>query len=103
MDYLDITFLLKLKPCIFRYDTDQLPGFDDKLHFGFIAQDLVKLFPIDKYGVVIVNPTNSKLMVNYNEFIPLLTKYQQILFNRLEDQEKEISYLKKEIEALKKG
>ena len=103
MDHLDISLLPKLKPCIFRYDKNQLPDFDDKLHFGFIAQDLVKLFPIDKYGVVIVNKLNSKLMDNYNEFIPMLTKWQQIMYDKLNSQQEEIAYLKEEIEGLKKG
>ena len=44
-----------------------------------------------------------KLMVNYNEFIPMLTKWQQIMYDKLNSQQEEIAYLKEEIEGLKKG
>jgi hypothetical protein len=98
MKQLDLSLLEKLKPCMFRYDPDKLKGSDNKLHFGFIAQDLVELFPVDEYGIVVINPHNNNLMVNYNEFIGMLTKWQQQLYSIIKVQQNQINALQEKIE-----
>ena len=101
MEQFGLSLLEKLKPCIFRYDDEQLPELGDKKHFGFIAQDLVQLFPLDEYGVVVLNPRNEKLMVNYSEFIALLTKWQQQILTKIRVQEERLQKLEQELSKLK--
>lgn len=57
--------LTRLLPCSWRYNKIK-PELGDKIHFGFIAQDLLRAFG-DKYGFV--DTTNDYLKVNYTEFI----------------------------------
>ena len=102
MDQFDISLLNKLNPCIFRYDVDLLPDTDDKLHFGFIAQDLARIFPIDKYNVVIKDPISGKLKVNYWELIGLLTKWQKQSYESQINQQRTIECLDKKINQLEK-
>lgn len=65
-------------------------NFDSNLHFGMIAQDIQKLYPnlvtVDEQGY---------LSLNYTEFIPLLIE-------AIQEQNKKILQLEKEILELKK-
>ena len=71
-----------LKPVKYKYN-EILKIDDDKVHMGFLAQDLQKLFGKD-HAVVIQNKDNGFLMVNYHELIAPLTKAIQDLSNKVE-------------------
>lgn len=64
-----LAVIKKLKPCSFKYN-DKMP---DKINFGFIAQDLAELFPMEKYSLV-QQDESGNLMVEYYQIIALLTK-----------------------------
>ena len=92
----DLELLKKIKPCTFRYDEEKLPSHGDgKLHIGFIAQDIEKIFPIEEFGIVLKDQLGLK--VNYIEFVPLLVKWTQLLLEKIELQDKEIDELKEKI------
>lgn len=76
--------LLALKPSTFTYKTDR----KNKKHYGFIAQDVEKLFP------ELVENNNSGLTLNYQEFIPLILA-------KMKSMDEEINSLKEEIKGLK--
>lgn len=80
----------KLKPVRWRYNDKKDLG--DKIHFGFIAQDLLELG--DEYGFV--DKSGEYLKVNYFEFIGILTSVVQA-------QQEEINILKDEVKKLKDG
>jgi len=67
----------KLKPCKFKYN-EHIIKIDEKVHMGFIAQDLQELFG-KEYAIVIENKQNKYLMVQYNELIAPLVKAVQEL------------------------
>ncbi len=96
----DLELLKKLKACTFKYDPVKLPAdiADGKLHIGFIAQHIAELFPMDEYGIV--KEDSVGLKVNYNEFVPLLVKWTQMLLERIELQEEKISRLESQINTL---
>lgn len=54
-----------LKPAVYQYKNT------DKKSFGFIAQDVEKIFPMKKYDMVQVDGRGF-LMINYYQFIPIL-------------------------------
>lgn len=65
-------------------------SFDNKSHFGFLAQDVEKV-----YSELVTKDDNGYLSVNYVEFVPLLVK-------ALQEQSQKIEQLEKEIEKLKR-
>jgi len=75
---MSLEIVKKLKPCEFKWKTGI---FDDKIHFGLIAQDVEKIFPKDKYGIV--ENKEEFLMINYQEFIPFLVKAIQELEEKI--------------------
>lgn len=82
----------KMRPTVYKYNDSLDDGVE---HFGFIAQELAELFPIDEYGVVSVNRDSGFLQVKYHEVIPMLVKYIQHLeerVNKLENVEKIMNY-----------
>lgn len=82
----------KLKPCHYKYN--HLKDLGDKIHFGFIAQDLERDFG-SEYAFVIKDETSDFLKVNYHEFIAPIVSV-------LKEQEEEIKKLRLELELLKK-
>ena len=89
MDILD-----KLKPASYKWKDNEMtqslkgninPG---KKSFGFIAQDLAKIFPMDEYDVVVEN--NGVLEVQYYQLIPILTKEIQDLKKRVQELEDKV-------------
>lgn len=85
--------ITKLKPCVYKYN--QIKPLGDKVHFGFIAQDLIESFS-SEYNFVTMDEQNEYHKVNYYEFIaPLVSVVQE--------QQKQIEALKKDIEELKLG
>ncbi|MBW6482179.1 MAG: tail fiber domain-containing protein [Vicingaceae bacterium] len=99
----------KLNPVTYFYDTDKYPhiGFDDRLSYGFIAQELEKVVPeMVKNKIIILNGTNPRdnnmsatreaeefKVVNYISLIPILTQ-------ALKEQQAVIEALEKRLEAL---
>ena len=88
MDISEIIYLLR--PCSFSYNdlTGQKTG---KISFGLIAQDVLQLFPDDKY--TIVSSQEKGYAINYWEFIPFL-----IL--QVQKQNKEIQALNEVVQTL---
>lgn len=83
--------LKKLKPCHYKYN-DKL-DLGDKVNFGFLAQDILDDFGAD-YNFVTKAENEEFYKVNYYQFIaPLVAVVQE--------QQKEIEYLKEEISKLK--
>lgn len=83
----------RLKPCHYQYN-DTLP-LGEKINFGFLAQDILEEFGED-YNFVIEDKNTDYYRVNYMQFISPLVSVVQT-------QQKEILFLKSEIEKLKKG
>lgn len=80
---MSLEIVKKLKPCEFKWkDIDVLyqdiQYQDDKIHFGFIAQEVDKIFPKKKYGII-TDGKEGYLSIRYAEFIPLLVKAIQEL------------------------
>jgi hypothetical protein len=72
--------LKELKPCHWKYKPET--GLGDKIHYGFIAQDLLEIG--EEYAFV--NQDEKYLRVNYQEFIGILVSV-------IKDQEERISKL----------
>lgn len=65
-------------------------NFDNRLHFGFLAQEVKTFFPH-----LVTEDDKGFLAINYVEFIPLLLKALQEQNDRIMDLEKTVSLLKK--------
>lgn len=65
-----------LKAVKFRYDKDKHPDHidDERIFFGVIAQDLTKIFSLDKYSIVSKDKNSGYLKVDYSQLVPLLIK-----------------------------
>lgn len=72
----------KLKPCTFKYNGT------DKISHGFIAQDLLEIFPDNIYSMV-SKDNKGYYMVDYSQLIPLLCLELQKLNKRVEELEKD--------------
>lgn len=80
----------KLKPCEFKYkNTPEFGLIDDKIHIGFIAQELAKVFDPYKYGIVVER--EGYLSVNYHELIAVLVKAIQEQQEKIEVLEKKLN------------
>lgn len=76
--------LKELNACSWKYNNEM--GLGDKIHYGFIAQDLLKSFGSE---YAFVDETQEFLKVNYHEFIGIfasILKSQQDDINTLKDQ-----------------
>jgi hypothetical protein len=76
-----LNWVLKLKPCTFKYDA---PLNDGKTHLGFIAQEIEEIAPQEEYGIVHMKhlpawSRNEYRAVNYNELIAPMVKAIQEL------------------------
>lgn len=85
--------IVNLKPCHYRYNDKKDLG--NKVHYGFIAQDLLDSFGED-YAFVKKEASSDYYVVNYIEFIAPIVSV-------LKDQQKEIEELREEIKKLKEG
>ena len=82
------SLLQYLKPCTFNYKNED----PNKRRFGFIAQDLLKLFPEEEFTIVQKQP-NGYYAVDYIQLIPLLV-------NHLKKQDERIAKLEKTLKCL---
>jgi hypothetical protein len=80
-----------LKPCHYKYNDKLHLG--DKVNYGFLAQDILEEFGED-YNFVLKDADTEYFKVNYTQFISPLVAVVQA-------QQKEIAYLKSELEKLK--
>lgn len=94
MSEFGLKIVKKFSPIHWEYDNSIFPKDDGRTHFGFIAQELEKLFPIDKYAVVTENVNTGMLMVNYTELIAPMAK-------AIQDLSREVDLLKQELKELK--
>lgn len=78
---LGLDIIKQLKPCIFQYKQKEEQGLindNNLLHLGFIAQDLLEIFPEDEYFIVKKNETGY-YTVELNELIaPIIKAIQEI-------------------------
>ncbi|MFT5780294.1 MAG: hypothetical protein ACI837_003255, partial [Crocinitomicaceae bacterium] len=108
----------QIAPVSYYYDTEKYPqmGLEEKLTYGFIAQELELVFPeMVKNKALVVNSNTEKTgnmesdarvteefkVVNYTLMIPILTqgmKEQQVI---IEDQNTRIELLEQELEEIK--
>lgn len=80
-----------LKPCSYKYNDNE--RFEDKVNFGFLAQDILDAFG-DSYNFVTMDKESQYYKVNYFQFIAPLVSV-------VKEQQAEIKLLKEEIEKLK--
>ena len=73
----DVNDVLKLKPKQYNYKENE------KLHFGFIAEDVEKIYP-----TLVSNRNETEKSLNYLEIIPLLV-------NKIKDLQNQIDELKR--------
>ncbi len=81
--------VLKLRGVNFHWDKTKNPSASDKLQYGFIAQEIEKVFPD-----LVSEDASGYKTVNYIGVIPVLT-------NAIQEQQDEIKELKEENEELK--
>jgi hypothetical protein len=69
--------ILSLNPVYFNYKNDN----KEKTHYGFLAQDVEKIFP----EFVENNNISGYKSVNYQEFIPLILNKMKIMQNEIDE------------------
>ncbi len=91
--------LSSIRPVAYNFRTEEFPQgqFDDKLHYGIIAQELETVLP----NLVYTDLEGYK-GINYTELIPLLIKSNQEQQALIETQQKQINQLINAVEALQK-
>lgn len=91
--------LNRIRPVAYNFRTEKFGDgqFDNKLHYGIIAQELEEVLP----NLVYTDLEGYK-GINYTELIPLLIKSNQEQQALIEQQQKQINQLINAVEALKK-
>ena len=72
----DVAELFTLNPIHFTYKN----GTNNKIHYGFLAQDVEKIFP-----KLVENNNDGYKTVNYQEFIPLILSKMKIMQNEIDE------------------
>lgn len=100
--------VLLLNPVQYKYDNDKYPSFgnEERLKYGFLAQELVEVFPNLVAENTVYNPNSlptkggektdlhpTYSSVNYNGLIPILTKAIQEQQEQIVDLEERIQQL----------
>ncbi len=83
---MSLEIVKKLKPCSFKYNAIIQQINDNKTHMGFIAQDLLELFPENEYAVVFKN--GEYYNVNLLQLIAPMVKAIQELSEKVDRLEK---------------
>ena len=91
--------LSKLNPVNYDWRNDEFKnkGFNDKKQWGFVAQEVEEVRP-----ELVGTDEDDYLTLNYNGFVPLLTKAMQEQHTEIENQQKEIDKLKAQLEMIMK-
>jgi hypothetical protein len=97
MTVFGLELIKKLKPIKFRYDSDKFDGpVDNRIHFGFVAQDLEQILSNEEFAMVTKDPRGF-FMINYVELISPLAKSIQELEIEVESLKGEIRLLKNKL------
>lgn len=88
-------FIMKLRPVEY-----QMKQGDEKINFGFIAQDIEKLLGTSNSLLTIGGDTDRTLGLRYTDFIAPLVKTVQEQQKQIENQQKQINELKQLVEKL---
>ena len=94
-----LDFILKLHPVEY-----QMKQGDDRINYGFIAQDIEQLIGTNNCMLTIGADKDRTLGLRYTDFIAPLVKAlqeQQKQIEELKEKNKEIDALKVELEAIK--
>ena len=78
-----------------RQDQFEHKGFTDKKQWGFIAQEIKEIFP-----ELVGKDDEDFLTLNYQGFVPLLTKAVQEQQEEIDSQQKEIDALKSQLQMI---
>jgi hypothetical protein len=92
-----LSVIEKLEPK--EYEFNRAPGV---IRYGFIAQDLEKVYPMAVSGSSEGDPNTDPMTVDYSRLVPLLTGGIKELNELVKKQAAEIEIMKKQIEDLKK-
>ena len=97
-----------LRPVQFKWKEDKYPlrkpdtlykkVIDNRINYGFIAQDVKKIFPD-----IVTEEENGELNLNYDAFIPMLVDCYKKMDNRIETLEQIITEQEIEIIELKEN
>jgi hypothetical protein len=89
--------LSKLNPVNYDWRQDEFEhkGFGDKKQWGFIAQEIKEIFP-----ELVGKDDEDFLTLNYQGFVPLLTKAVQEQQEEIDSQQKEIDALKSQLQMI---
>jgi len=87
---LGLDFIKKLKPAIFQYKPEHLRKKEDKVHFGFMAQDIAKLLDDETKYAILKKDDKNFYLVDHGELIAPLVKAVQELNDKVEEMEKRI-------------
>lgn len=80
---------MRIGSYVYQYRSDEFAALPEGTHTGFMAQELLEVYPH-----LVRENASGYYSVNYVEMIPILTK-------AIQEQQKEIDALKKEMEVLK--
>jgi len=84
-----LDFIKKLKPATFKYEPEHLRKKDQKVHLGFMAQDIAKLLDDDQKYAILKKDKDDYYVVDHGELIAPLVKAIQELSEKVENLEKE--------------
>ena len=89
--------LSKLNPVNYDWRQDEFEhkGFGDKKQWGFIAQEIKDILP-----ELVGKDDEDFLTLNYQGFVPLLTKAVQEQQEEIDSQQKEIDALKSQLQMI---
>ena len=87
---------VELRPSIVHWQR-QYKGFGDKKQWGFIAQEIKEIFP-----ELVGKDDEDFLTLNYQGFVPLLTKAVQEQQETIDSQNKEIEDLKGRLKRIER-
>lgn len=88
-------FIMKLRPVEYQMNQG-----DEKINFGFLAQDIEKLLGTNNSLLTISGDTDRTLGLRYTDFIAPLVKTVQEHQKQIESQQKQIDELKRLVEKL---
>lgn len=80
-----LELIKKLKPAIFRYKSEHTE--DNRKHFGFIAQDVEEILPLDEFMIVKLDDRGYHTL-DHGQLVAPLVKAVQELSNKLDELEK---------------
>lgn len=99
MSNFGLELVRKLKPIKFRYDSKKFHGtVDERIHFGFSAQDLAAILPPEQYAAISRDPQGF-FMIDYIELISPLVKGLQEAAGEIDELKEEIRLLKEQLKG----